>query len=122
VDTTTPPPSFAWACDAWEASVRRRLSVASMLYLATMNNPIEVIDDAVILADLAAVTPEQLTRTVLENSAALSLIEAYFVEGLHIGHVDVLADLMAEERGRASTGRTGLRMTTAPSLTPADSK
>jgi putative transposase len=40
--------------DEWEASERRYFSEASMLELATMNNPVEVIDEAVILPELAA--------------------------------------------------------------------
>ncbi|MEC5152561.1 transposase-like protein [Cryobacterium psychrotolerans] len=40
--------------DEWEAGERRYFSEASMLELATMNNPIEVIDEAVILPELAA--------------------------------------------------------------------
>jgi putative transposase len=40
--------------DEWEAGERRYFSKASMLELATMNNPVEVIDEAVILPELAA--------------------------------------------------------------------
>lgn len=40
--------------DEWEAGERRYFSSASMLELATMNNPVEVIDEAVILPELAA--------------------------------------------------------------------
>nr|WP_255455052.1 transposase [Cryobacterium adonitolivorans] len=40
--------------DEWEAGERRYFSEAPMLELATMNNPIEVIDEAVILPELAA--------------------------------------------------------------------
>jgi transposase-like protein len=40
--------------DEWEAGDRRYFSEASMLELATMNNPIDVIDEAVILPELAA--------------------------------------------------------------------
>ena len=40
--------------DEWEAGERRYFSEASMLELATMNNPVEVIDEAVILPELAA--------------------------------------------------------------------
>lgn len=40
--------------DEWEAGERRYFSEASMLELTTMNNPIEVIDEAVILPELAA--------------------------------------------------------------------
>ena len=40
--------------DGCEASERRYFSEASMLELATMNNPIKVIDEAVILPELAA--------------------------------------------------------------------
>ncbi|MCU1527274.1 MAG: hypothetical protein JWP75_1037 [Frondihabitans sp.] len=40
--------------DEWEAGERRYFSEASMLELAAMNNPIEVIDEAVILPELAA--------------------------------------------------------------------
>jgi putative transposase len=40
--------------DEWEAGERRYFSEASMLGLATMNNPAEVIDEAVILPELAA--------------------------------------------------------------------
>ena len=39
-----------------------------MLDLTIMNNPVEVIDEAVILPELAAPKLEQLTRTVLRNS------------------------------------------------------
>ena len=45
--------------DEWEAADRRYFSESSMLELATMNNPIEVIDEAVMLPELAAA----LTRT-----------------------------------------------------------
>ena len=40
--------------DEWEAGERRYFSEASMLELAVMNNPVEVIDEAVILPELAA--------------------------------------------------------------------
>jgi len=40
--------------DEWEADERRYFSGASMLELATMNNPVEVIDKAVILPELVA--------------------------------------------------------------------
>ena len=40
--------------DEWEAGERRYLSEASMLELATMNNPVVTIDEAVILPELAA--------------------------------------------------------------------
>ena len=40
--------------DEWEAGERRYFSEASMLELVTMNNPIEVIDEAVILPELTA--------------------------------------------------------------------
>jgi len=40
--------------DEWEAGERRYFSGASMLELATMNNPVEVIDKAVILPELVA--------------------------------------------------------------------
>ena len=40
--------------DEWEACERRYFSEASMLELATMSNPIEVLDEAVILPELAA--------------------------------------------------------------------
>ena len=40
--------------DEWEAGKRRYFSEASMLELTTMNNPVEVIDEAVILPELAA--------------------------------------------------------------------
>jgi putative transposase len=40
--------------DEWEAGERRYFSEASMLELTTMNNPIEVIDEAVILPELTA--------------------------------------------------------------------
>jgi transposase-like protein len=40
--------------DEWEAGERRYFSEASMLELATMNNPVQVIDAAVILPELAA--------------------------------------------------------------------
>ena len=40
--------------DEWEAGERRYFSEASMLELAVMNNPIEVLDEAVILPALAA--------------------------------------------------------------------
>jgi putative transposase len=40
--------------DEWEAGERRHFSKASMLELATMNNPLEVIAEAVILPELAA--------------------------------------------------------------------
>lgn len=40
--------------DEWEAAERRYFSEASMLELATMNDPPEAIDEAVILPELAA--------------------------------------------------------------------
>jgi len=40
--------------DEWEAGERRYFSESSMLELTTMNNPVEVIDEAVILPELAA--------------------------------------------------------------------
>ena len=40
--------------DEWEAGERRYFSEASMLELTTMNNPVEVIDEAAILPELAA--------------------------------------------------------------------
>jgi len=40
--------------DEWEAGERRYFSEASMLELTTMNNPIEVLNEAVILPELAA--------------------------------------------------------------------
>jgi len=40
--------------DEWEAGERRYFSEASMLELTTMNNPVEVLDEAVILPELAA--------------------------------------------------------------------
>ncbi|TFD63782.1 hypothetical protein E3T47_13365 [Cryobacterium ruanii] len=40
--------------DEWEAGERRYFSEASMLELTTMNNPVEVIYEAVILPELAA--------------------------------------------------------------------
>jgi putative transposase len=40
--------------DEWEAGERRYFSEASMLELATMNNPIKVLGEAVILPELAA--------------------------------------------------------------------
>ena len=40
--------------DELEAGERRYFSEASMLELATMNNPIEVLDEAVILPEFAA--------------------------------------------------------------------
>ena len=40
--------------DEWEAGERRYFSEASMLELTTMNHPIEAIDEAVILPELAA--------------------------------------------------------------------
>ncbi len=40
--------------DEWEAGERRYFSEASMLELTTMNNPTEVIAEAVILPELAA--------------------------------------------------------------------
>ena len=40
--------------DKWEAGERRYFSEASMLELTTMNNPVEVIDEVVILPALAA--------------------------------------------------------------------
>jgi hypothetical protein len=40
--------------DEWEAGERRYFSEASMLELATMNTTVEVIDEAVILPELAA--------------------------------------------------------------------
>ena len=40
--------------DEWEAGERRDFSESFMIELATMNNPIEVIDEAVILPEVAA--------------------------------------------------------------------
>ena len=40
--------------DEWEAGERRYFSEASMLELTTMNNPVEVIHEAVILPELTA--------------------------------------------------------------------
>ena len=40
--------------DEWEAGERRYFSESSMLELAVMNNPVEVIDEAVILPELIA--------------------------------------------------------------------
>ena len=40
--------------DEWEAGERRYFSESSMLELAVMNNPVEVIDEAVILPELTA--------------------------------------------------------------------
>ena len=40
--------------DEWEAGERHYFSEASMLELTTMNNPVEVIDGAVILPELTA--------------------------------------------------------------------
>jgi putative transposase len=40
--------------DEWEAGERRYFSEASMLELTTMTNPVDVIDEAVILPELAA--------------------------------------------------------------------
>jgi transposase-like protein len=40
--------------DEWEAAERRYFSEASMLELTTMNNPIEVLNEAVMLPELAA--------------------------------------------------------------------
>ena len=40
--------------DEWEASERRYFSTASMLALATMNNPADTLHEAVILPELAA--------------------------------------------------------------------
>jgi putative transposase len=40
--------------DEWEAGERRYFSEASMLELTTMNNPVEVVDEAVILPELTA--------------------------------------------------------------------
>ena len=40
--------------DEWEAGERRYFSEASMLELATMNNPTDTLDQAVILPELAA--------------------------------------------------------------------
>jgi len=40
--------------DEWEAGERRYFSTASMLELATMNNPADTLDEAVILPELAA--------------------------------------------------------------------
>ena len=54
--------------DEWEAGERRYFSEASMLELATMNNPIESPDEEVILPELAAAQLKQLTRTVSRNS------------------------------------------------------
>lgn len=60
--TATPKRAFSglpWSAlieqhDEWEAGERRYFSEASMLKLATMNNPVEVIDEAVTLSELAA--------------------------------------------------------------------
>jgi transposase-like protein len=40
--------------DEWEAAERRYISEASMLELTTMTNPIEVLNEAVMLPELAA--------------------------------------------------------------------
>jgi len=40
--------------DEWEAAERRYFSEASMLELTTMNKPIEVLNEAVMLPELAA--------------------------------------------------------------------
>ena len=40
--------------DEWEAGEGRYFSEASMLELTTMNNPIEVLNEAVMLPELAA--------------------------------------------------------------------
>jgi len=40
--------------DEWEATERRYFSEASMLELATMNNPIEALNEAMTLPELAA--------------------------------------------------------------------
>ena len=40
--------------DEWEAGKRRYFSTASMLELATLNNPADTLDEAVILPELAA--------------------------------------------------------------------
>ena len=40
--------------DEWEAGKRRYFSEASMLELTTMNNPVGIIDEAVILPELIA--------------------------------------------------------------------
>ncbi len=40
--------------DEWEAGERRYFSEASMLELVTMNNPVEVVEEAVTLPELAA--------------------------------------------------------------------
>jgi putative transposase len=40
--------------DEWEAGERRYFSEASMLELTTMNNPIEIFDEAVMLPELTA--------------------------------------------------------------------
>ena len=39
--------------DEWKAGERRYFSESSMLELAVMNNPVDVIDEAVILPELA---------------------------------------------------------------------
>ena len=40
--------------DEWEAGERRYFSEASMLQLALMNNPVEVVEEVMILPELAA--------------------------------------------------------------------
>ena len=40
--------------DEWEAGERRYFSESSVLELAVMNNPVEVIDEVVILPELTA--------------------------------------------------------------------
>ena len=40
--------------DEWEAGERRYFSKSSVLELAVMNNPVEVIDEVVILPELTA--------------------------------------------------------------------
>ena len=54
--------------DKWEAGERRYFSEASMLELATMNNPVEVIDEAVTSPNSPPPKLNQLTRTVSKNS------------------------------------------------------
>jgi hypothetical protein len=53
--------------DEWEAGERRYFSEASMLELATMNNPIEVIDVAVTLPELAAASTKTTDPHGVEN-------------------------------------------------------
>jgi putative transposase len=40
--------------DEWEAGDRRYFSEASMLKLTTMNSPVKVLDEAIMLPELAA--------------------------------------------------------------------